>query len=115
MCDVLQVSRSGYYAWVKRAPSARRMRQEELIGQIQKAHEQSDGTYGSPRVHAELVDQEVEVCVNTVAKLMKQARIRSVMHRRFVVRTTDSRHDLPIAPDLLQREFHADLPNRKWC
>jgi putative transposase len=115
MCDVLQVSRSGYYAWVKRAPSDRRLRQEELIGQIQQAHQQSGGTYGSPRIHAELVEQEVEVCVNTVAKLMKQAQIRSVMHRRFVVRITDSNHDLPIAPDLLQREFQADLPNCKWC
>jgi putative transposase len=115
MCDVLQVSRSGYYAWVKRAPSDRRLRQEELIGQIQQAYQQSGGTYGSPRIHAELVEQEVEVCVNTVAKLMKQAQIRSVMHRRFVVRTTDSNHDLPIAPDLLQREFQADLPNCKWC
>jgi transposase InsO family protein len=74
---------------VGRAPSARRLRQEQLIGQIRQAHEQSDGTYGSPRVHAELVGQEVEVCVNTVAKLMKQARIRSVMHWQFVVRTTD--------------------------
>jgi putative transposase len=115
MCEVLQVSRSGYYAWVDRAPSARRLRQEQLIGQIRQAHEHSDGTYGSPRVHAELVGQEVEVCVNTVAKLMKQARIRSVMHRQFVVRTTDSRHDLPIAPNLLEREFQADLPDRKWC
>jgi putative transposase len=52
MCEVLQVSRSGYYAWVDRAPSARRLRQEQLIGQIRQAHEHSDGTYGSPRVHA---------------------------------------------------------------
>jgi len=115
MCDVLQVSRSGYYAWVDRAPSDRRLRQEELIVQIREAHEQSDGTYGSPRVHAELAGREIEVCVNTVAKLMKQAGVRSVMHRKFVVKTTDSRHDLPVAPNLLGREFQADLPNQKWC
>jgi transposase InsO family protein len=115
MCDVLQVSRSGYYAWVSRAPSVRRLRQEELIGQIFQVHEQSQGTYGSPRVHAELVGQEIDVCVNTVAKLMKQAQIRSVMHRKFVVRTTDSNHDLPVASNLLERDFQADLPNRKWC
>lgn len=115
MCDVLQVSRSGYYAWVGRAPSARRLRQEELTGQIREAHEQSAGTYGSPRVHAELAAREVDVCVKTVAKLMKRAGIRSVMHRKFVARTTDSRHDLPVAPDLLGRDFRADLPDRKWC
>src|SRR5580765_1709942 len=73
MCQVLQVSRSGYYAWVARAPSSRRLRQEDLIGQIRRAHEFSDGTYGSPRIHAELAEQEIEVCVNTVAKLMKKA------------------------------------------
>jgi putative transposase len=115
MCDVLQVSRSGYYAWVDRAPSGRRLRQEELIGRIRAAHEHSGGTYGSPRVHAELAGQEIEVCVNTVAKLMKQAQIRSVMHRKFVVKTTDSRHDLPVAPNLLERQFQTDLPDQKWC
>ena len=115
MCQVLQVTRSGYYAWVARAPSAQRLRQEDLLGQIRRAHEISDGTYGSPRIHAELAEQEIEVCVNTVAKLMKKAGIRSIMHRRFVVRTTDSNHDLPVASNVLERKFHADLPNQKWC
>lgn len=115
MCDVLQVSRGGYYAWVDRPPSARERRRDELIEQIRRAHQHSAGTYGSPRVHAELADRQVEVCVNTVAKLMKQAQIRSVMHRRFVVRTTDSNHDLPVAPNLLDREFEAQLPDQKWC
>jgi transposase InsO family protein len=115
MCDVLQVSRSGYYAWVNRAPSPSRLRREELIGQIRQAHEMSDGTYGSPRIHAELAEQEVEVCVNTVAKLMRQAGIRSATHRRFVVRTTDSDHQLPVAANVLGRQFHADLPDQKWC
>jgi transposase InsO family protein len=115
MCEVLDVRRSGYYAWSKRKSSDRQQRQEKLIEQIKTAHEQSYGTYGSRRVHAELKDQEIEVCVNTVAKLMKQAEIRSVMHKRFVVRTTDSKHDQPIAPNLLDRKFGADLPDRKWC
>src|SRR5205807_33173 len=54
------------------------------------------------------------VCVNTVAKLMKEAEIRSIMNRRFVVNTTDSNHDHPVAPNVLEREFHAELPNQKW-
>ena len=114
MCDVLEVSRSGYYAWVNRLPSARERRREELIEQIRQANEQSFGTYGSPRIQAELAGREIEVCVNTVAKLMKEAGIRSVMHRRFVVQTTDSNHDHPVAPNILEREFHAERPNEKW-
>jgi transposase InsO family protein len=116
MCQVLQVSRSGYYAWVERPPSEQAQRRTELIEQIRQVHTESGGTYGSPRVCAELVQQhKLEVCVNTVAKLMKQAQIRSVMHRRkFVVRTTDSNHDLPVAPNLLDRQFAADLPDTKW-
>ena len=70
MCQVLQVSRAGYYAWAERPPSGRQRRREELIEQIRQVHEQSAGTYGSPRVQAELADREVGVCVNTVAKLM---------------------------------------------
>jgi transposase InsO family protein len=115
MCDVLQVSRSGYYAWAGRAPSARARRADELTAAIRAAHEQSAGTYGSPRVHAELAEREIAACVNTVARLMKRAGIRSKMHRKFVARTTDSAHDLPVAPNHLGRNFEADLPNKKWC
>jgi putative transposase len=115
MCEVLQVSRSGYYAWVNRPPGERARRRAELIGQIRSPHEQSGGTYGSPRVHAELAGAGVGVCVNTVARLMKHAQVRSVMHRRFVVRTTDSRHDHPVAPNVLERDFAAERPDRKWC
>jgi putative transposase len=114
MCDLLEVSRSGYYAWMDRPASAQAARQAELIAQIRQVHEQSHGTYGSPRIHAELADRQVEVCVNTVAKLMKQAEIRSATHRRFVPQTTDSNHDLPVAPNLLGQDFAAVRPNQKW-
>lgn len=115
MCEVLNVSRSGYYAFSTREPSDRYKRQEQLLEQIRAAHEQSLCTYGSRRVHAELKDQQIKACVNTVAKLMKKAEIRSVMRRQFVARTTDSRHDHPIADNVLDRQFEADLPNQKWC
>jgi transposase InsO family protein len=115
MCDILEVSRSGFYAWASRAPSDRAEHQQELTEQIRQAHAQSDGTYGSPRIHAELIERGIKVCVNTVAKLMKQAQIRSIMHRTFVVQTTDSNHDLPVADNLLDQEFSADLPDQKWC
>jgi transposase InsO family protein len=115
MCEVLQVSRSGYYAWTERPPSARERRAGELVDAIRAAHELSAGTYGSPRVHAELAERKIGACVNTVAKLMKAAGVRSKMRRKFVVRTTDSAHDLPVAPNRLGRNFGADLPDRKWC
>jgi putative transposase len=115
MCQVLQVSRGGYYAWVDRPTSVAEQRRQKQIQAIRAAHELSFGTYGSPRIHAELAERKIGICVNTVAKLMKQAQIRSVMHRKFVVRTTDSDHDLPVAPNLLERQFAAELPDQKWC
>jgi putative transposase len=115
MCEVLQVSRSGFYAWMNRAPCQRQLRQEQLIEAIRQSHQESQGRYGSPRIHEDLAEQKVQVCVNTVAKLMKQAEIRSVMRRKFVVKTTDSNHDLPVAPNLLDRQFKAERPDQKWC
>ena len=115
MCRVLHVSRSGYYAWVDRPPSASQTRRDELVEQIRAAHQASAATYGSPRVHAELVEHKVDVCVNTVAKLMKTAGIRSVMRRKFLVRTTDSAHGLPVADNVLDRQFQASRPDQKWA
>jgi transposase InsO family protein len=115
MCQTLEVSRSGYYAWKNRPVSARRQRREELIGQIRQVHEASRCLYGSPRIHAELADRRIDVCVNTVARLMKQAQIRSRVKRRFVVHTTDSNHPHPIAANVLDRQFQATAPGQKWC
>lgn len=114
MCQMLGVSRSGYYAWQERPLAAATIRREQLIDAIRQVHAESDCTYGSVRVHAELVDQQIDCCVNTVAKLMKQHRLRSKMPQRFVVRTTDSDHDQPVFANVLQRDFDADEPNRKW-
>jgi transposase InsO family protein len=114
MCRVLLVSRSGFYAWQRRKPSRRTQRAEELIKKIRKVHEDSRGLYGSPRAHrALLIDGEV-VSRNTVAKLMRKAKIRANTRKRFVPRTTDSRHDRPVADNLLERDFTAAAPNRKW-
>jgi putative transposase len=115
ICDTLQVSRSGFYAWARRPVSPRRQQRQELLERIRRVHTDSRGLYGSPRIHAELAQQNVRACVNTVAGLMKQAQIRSKIKRRFVVRTTDSNHDHPIASNLLDRQFAAPLPNTRWC
>ena len=116
-CRVLRVSRSGYYAWQarrKRPPSARRQRQEKLLARIRVAHQVNRELYGSPRVHRALVIDGETVSRNTVAKLMRQAKIRAKTRRRYVPRTTDSTHHKPVAQNKLQRDFTATAPNCKW-
>jgi putative transposase len=115
LCEVLQVSRSGFYAWQKRQPSLRDNRRAQLDEQIRKAYEVGRGTYGSPRVHRELQEQGVSCCENTVAKRMKACGLRAKTRRRFVVRTTDSRHSHPVAKNTLDREFQQSLPNQAWA
>jgi len=115
MCDVLEVSRSGYYAWRNRPASSQAQRRIELVERIQAAHVESQKNYGSPRVHRELRDQGIACSENTVAKLMKDHGIRSKMHRRFVVQTTDSRHGHPIAENRLNQQFDVPAPNQVWA
>lgn len=115
MCRVLEVSRSGYYVWQQRPASATAQRQAELLEQIQQIHEESRQVYGSPRVHRELAAQGVKCSENTVAKLMRNAGVRSKMRKRFVVRTTDSRHAHPIAPNTLDRQFQQPAPDQAWA
>ena len=115
MCRVLRVSRSGFYAWRKRAPCATARRQTELAERIRQVHQGSRAVYGAPRVHRELLAADVRCSKNTVAKLMKQAGLRSKMHKRFVVRTTDSRHPHPIAVNRLNRQFQQPQPDQAWA
>jgi putative transposase len=118
MCDALGVTRAGYYAWERRReapPTGRARRRDELAREIREVYADSRGTYGSPRVYHQLRAQGVEVCENTVAKLMREEGIRSVVRRRFKVRTTDSAHGHPVAPNLLGRDFAAEAPDRKWA
>ncbi len=114
MCQVLQVSRAGYYAWLARPESPRAARVSALIGPIRQAHRQSDQTYGSPRVYRELKARGVACCEKTVAKLMRRDGLRAANARRFVVRTTDSRHGHPIAENVLDRRFEPGDPDRTW-
>jgi transposase InsO family protein len=114
ICRVLKVSRSGFYRWRVRKPSARQIRQEHLLERIRIAHRQNQELYGSPRIHRGLLIDGEMVSRNTVAKLMRQAKIRAKTRRKFVPRTTDSRHRQPVADNLLQRDFGAKAPDRKW-
>jgi putative transposase len=113
MCRVLEVSASGYYAWRKRPASARAQQDQRLLRQIRTAHEASRGTYGVPRIHAELRANGIHVSRKRVARLMRAAGIAGVSRRRFATTTQRDRDARP-APDLVQRDFKATGPNRLW-
>lgn len=115
MCQMMQVTRSGYYAWRDRPQSTRQQRRVELVEQIRQAHVDSRGTYGSPRITVELKEQGIDVCQNTVAKYMRENGVFVKPRRRFVPQTTNSDHPHPIAPNVLDRDFAATAPNQKWA
>lgn len=114
-CEVLEVSRSGYYAWRDRPDSARAKRREELAEKIRAVHKENRGVYGSPRVFQVLKARGEGVCENTVARVMREQEIRAKSKKKFVPRTTDSGHDRPVAENLLGRQFRAELPDRTWA
>jgi transposase InsO family protein len=115
MCDVLQVSRAGYYAWLARPESPRAARTAALAERIREAHRDSRQAYGAPRVHRALKAEGVACCENTVARLMRRAGLRGCAPRRFVPRTTDSAHGHAAAPNALGRRFAPGEPDRVWA
>jgi putative transposase len=113
MCRVLQVSSSGYYAWRKRQPSERTQEDQKLSQQIREIHKRSKGTYGAPRIHAELAEAGVHLGRKRVARLMRAEGLRGVS-RRKAPRTTQRKPGAQPAPDLVQRNFTASAPDRLW-
>lgn len=114
MCAVLEVSPAGYYAWRDRPLSERTKSNSGLLAAIRQVHQDSSGRYGSPRVHAVLRRQGRGTSRGRIERLMRRHGIRAIMMPPRRVRTTDSRHDLPIAPNLIARDFTAPAPNRVW-
>ena len=113
MCRVLGVSPSGYYAWHGRGASCRARHDEELSAVIRRIHKDSDGTYGMPRVHAELVESGCRVGRKRVARLMRESGLVGVSRRRGT-RTTRVDRNHRAAPDRVEREFRADAPDKLW-
>lgn len=113
MCQILEVSESGYYAWLKREPSEREQEDKKLGDLIEDAYQRNRQVYGSPRIHAELKEQGVHCGKKRVARLMRERGINAKLKKRKM-KTTDSRHDNPVAPNVLDRNFSADAPNTKW-
>lgn len=113
LCAVLGVSRSGYYGWMTRPASPRLQADEVLVGEIKAAHAKSRAVYGSPRIVRVLRRQGLRVGENRVARLMRSQGIAGRKKKRFR-KTTDSNHTNPIAPNVLDRNFSAELPNTAW-
>jgi transposase InsO family protein len=117
-CEVLEVSASGYFIWQRRRHASRsgpagRQSDEALLAHMRAIHAQVKGEYGWPRMHKELLARGIRVGKDRVRKLMKQHGIKARTKRKFVV-TTDSKHSLPVAPDLVQRRFNPEAPNQLW-
>ncbi len=112
MCEALEVSVSGYHAWASRPDSPTEVWRQELVRAIEAVHAEVKGRYGSPRMTPELNARGYECSENTVAKLMREHGIRAKAPRRFV-RTTDSNHCLPVAANVLDRDFDPEGPNER--
>jgi len=113
MCRVLDVSTSGYYAWRKRQPSQRVQEDQKLLKRIHAIHKRSKGTYGAPRIQAELAEAGVRVGCKRVARLMRAEHLQGVS-RRKAPRTTQRKPGARPAPDLVKRNFTASGPDRLW-
>ena len=113
MCRVLDVSESGYHAWRTRAPSARAQEEKRLEIEISAAHRRTRETCGPERLQADLADNGVQVGIHRIKRIRKKLGLRCKQKRKFKV-TTDSKHNLPVAPNLLDRQFTVAAPNKAW-
>lgn len=115
MCQVLSVSTSGYYAWLKRLPSVRQLRRDDLEIAVKGAHEDSHRIYGYRKVHEDVIEEyDMNCCAETVRRIMQEKGLWAKTKRKFVI-TTDSRHRFPVAENLLDRDFQPSEPNQKWA
>jgi putative transposase len=113
MCRLLNVSRSGFYSWLRRPESRRSRENRALEDKIRVYHAASHGIYGSPKIHKDLTDDGIKCGKNRVARIMREAGIRSRIKKKFKA-TTNSKHNLPVAPNLLNQDFTVKGPGRVW-
>jgi putative transposase len=113
LCRVLRVSKSGFFAWLKRPESARAQQNQALAAQIRAAHARSRKTYGRRRIHAQLQREGIACSRNRVGRLMRCEGLQGLRRRAFRA-TTNSQHSLPVAPNLLARDFTASAPDQIW-
>jgi len=115
MSKIFNVSTSGFYSWRNRIPSKRKL-QNEIIGkEIEDLYFiESKKRYGSPKIHSRLQDKKINIGKNRVSRIMREKSLKSIVSKKFKVITTDSNHNHPVSPNLLNREFEVDLPNKVW-
>jgi transposase InsO family protein len=114
MCKVFKVSKSGYYHWLNRKPSIRQVDEQQALKLIKEIHQASKSRYGSPKITYELKKKGVSISRPKVARIMKNANIRSIFHKRFRICTTDSNHNYPVAKNLLNRDFTPKYTGKAW-
>ncbi len=114
LCRVMEVTTSGFYAWRTRIPSEHQQQDEVLLSKIREIHRASGQRYGSPRVYQDLHEQGIVCGRHRVARLMREYQIQGQRKRRFVV-TTQSKPDLPVFENVLDRQFRAEAPNQRWA
>lgn len=115
MAEVLGVSRSGYYEFIKSLPSKRALENQILVEGIKRVPKKSRGTYGSPRVHAELKKQGETCSRKRIARLMKAEKIQAKMRKRWKRTTQASKKVVEIAPNHLDQQFSVERPNKVWA
>ena len=113
MCQVLEVSRSGYYDWLNREPSQRQLENEKLKIKITEIYWQHKGRYGSPRIYRQLKKEGYNYNIKRIEKLMNIRGLKAIQKRKFK-KTTDSNHNLPLKKNLLNRKFNVTQPNKVW-
>ena len=113
LCRVMAVARSGFYAWCQQPISRRGQQNQALLAQIRRCHQDSDGRYGSPRIHRDLRAQGVRISRHRVARVMRLHGIRGICRRRTTWRSRTGSSEV-IAANVLQRDFTASRPNQKW-
>ena len=113
MCRVLEVSESGYHAWRQRPPSARTQENLRLETEIKAAHQRTRETYGPQRLQSDLADHGIPASVYRIKRIRRRLGLRCKQKRKFKA-TTNSSHTLPLAPNLLDRQFAVAAPDRAW-
>lgn len=114
MCKLFKVSRSGYYDWMQRKPSMRLLENQKVRHEIQMIYQHSKKRYGSPKITKELRDRGWSISRPRVARIMRSEGIRSIICKKFRGATTDSKHSLPVAENILNRNFSANREGQKW-
>ena len=114
MCSLLDISRSGFHRWLRRKKSKRALETDKLGNMVREIFNKCSGCYGSPRITAELHDMGYKFSENRVAKIMKNMGLSAQIKPKFKVLTTNSDHNYPISPNVLNQDFHISKPNKAW-